>query len=230
MARENTKELILEKAFTLFAERGYHAVSVRDIAASVGIKDASLYNHFSGKQALFDAILEEAITRLRGYFEPRGVLVFAEDSTDAYERLSLGEITELILATFQPFFEDPFIVQLRHLLVMSQFESDAAVEAYRLVFVERPLELQRTVFERFMDVGEFVPGDASQMSIEFYGPVFLLLHAEVPWDEVAPRITAHVAQFTNTHRNVSFIKNSVGDGENSGEKDRTFSTEESEGL
>ena len=29
---------------------------VRDIAAAVGIKDASLYNHFSGKQAIFDAM------------------------------------------------------------------------------------------------------------------------------------------------------------------------------
>ncbi|MEA5020841.1 MAG: TetR/AcrR family transcriptional regulator [Gordonibacter sp.] len=230
MGRENTKELILEKAFALFAERGYHAVSVRDIAASVGIKDASLYNHFSGKQALFEAILEGAITRLRGYFEPRGVLVFAEDSTDAYERLSLGEITELILATFQPFFEDPFIVQLRHLLVMSQFESDVATKAYRLVFVERPLELQRTVFERFMAIGEFVPGDASQMSIEFYGPVFLLLHAEVPWDEAAPRITAHVVQFTDAYRKVSYVTDPAGNGENSDEKDGTASTRESEGL
>ncbi len=82
MGRENTKELIREKAFTLFAERGYHAVSVRDIAASVGIKDASLYNHFSGKQALFDAILEGAITRLRGYFEPMTAPVTEADCNE----------------------------------------------------------------------------------------------------------------------------------------------------
>ncbi|MEG0459963.1 TetR/AcrR family transcriptional regulator [Gordonibacter sp.] len=200
MARENTKERILEEAFALFAERGYHAVSMRDIAAAVGIKDASLYNHFPGKQALFEAILEGAIQRLRSHFEPRGVLVCVEDDKGAYERLSLEGLTDLVLATFQPFFEDSFIVRLRRLLVISQFESEMAAQAYRLVFVERPLALQRTVFEHLMATGEFVRDDAVQMAVEFYGPVFLLLHAGVPWGEAAPRIAAHLAQFAGTRR------------------------------
>ena len=46
MRGKDTKERIVEEAFALFASRGFHAVSVRDIAAAVGIKDASLYNHF----------------------------------------------------------------------------------------------------------------------------------------------------------------------------------------
>ena len=43
MRDRDTKGRIVEAAFGLFAERGYHAVSVRDIAAAVGVKDASLY-------------------------------------------------------------------------------------------------------------------------------------------------------------------------------------------
>ena len=42
MREGNTKARIVEAAFGLFAEQGYHAVSVRDIAAAVGVKDASL--------------------------------------------------------------------------------------------------------------------------------------------------------------------------------------------
>ena len=58
MKQETTRQRILDKALELFAARGYDAVSVGEIAAAVGIKAPSLYNHFSGKRAIFDAILE----------------------------------------------------------------------------------------------------------------------------------------------------------------------------
>lgn len=58
MKQEDTKKKILDKALELFSQRGYDAVSVGEIAAAVGIKAPSLYNHFSGKQAIFEAIVE----------------------------------------------------------------------------------------------------------------------------------------------------------------------------
>ena len=58
MKQEDTKQRILEKALELFSAQGYDSVSVGEIAAAVGIKAPSLYNHFSGKQAIFDAIVE----------------------------------------------------------------------------------------------------------------------------------------------------------------------------
>ena len=53
-----TKEKITEEALTLFAEKGYKGTSVKNIADAVGIKDASLYNHFKSKQEIFDSIVE----------------------------------------------------------------------------------------------------------------------------------------------------------------------------
>jgi len=37
---------------------------MRDIAAQVGLNPASLYNHFSGKQALYEAVLERGLAPL----------------------------------------------------------------------------------------------------------------------------------------------------------------------
>ncbi len=200
--RGDTKVRIVNEAFALFAERGYHAVSVRDIAAAVGIKDASLYNHFPSKKAIFDAILEEGIGRLRAYFEPRGILVEVHDDARSYGGMPMEALTARIMDTFQPFFEDAFLVQLRHFLLLSQFESEEASAAYRLVFVERPLDLQRTVLEHLMATGEFDRADAAQMAVEFYGPVFLLMHAERTWEDAAPRIAAHLDHFVKNHRAV----------------------------
>ncbi|QBJ95763.1 TetR/AcrR family transcriptional regulator [Rhodococcus sp. ABRD24] len=47
---------ILSAAARCFAEQGYHTVGMREIATAVGIKGASLYNHFSSKEEIMYAI------------------------------------------------------------------------------------------------------------------------------------------------------------------------------
>ena len=84
MRDRDTKGRIVEAAFGLFAERGYHAVSVRDIAAAVGVKDASLYNHFPGKQAIFDAVLAAQLERTRAVFAAQGVMAAPAEDPDGY--------------------------------------------------------------------------------------------------------------------------------------------------
>lgn len=54
----STATRILDVAEELFAQRGFAAVSVREIAGRVGLNQASIYNHFSSKQALYEAVLE----------------------------------------------------------------------------------------------------------------------------------------------------------------------------
>ncbi|MBF0190581.1 MAG: TetR/AcrR family transcriptional regulator [Magnetococcales bacterium] len=51
---------ILEASLPLFAARGYNGVAMRDIAQTVGITAAALYNHFSGKETLYFKALEYA--------------------------------------------------------------------------------------------------------------------------------------------------------------------------
>ena len=53
-----TKERILLASASLFAKNGYFGVSVKDIANVVGIKPASLYNHYESKEALWKSVLE----------------------------------------------------------------------------------------------------------------------------------------------------------------------------
>jgi AcrR family transcriptional regulator len=49
---------ILEEAAVLFARKGFDAVPMSEIASAVGIKESSLYNHFSGKAAILDALFD----------------------------------------------------------------------------------------------------------------------------------------------------------------------------
>jgi TetR/AcrR family transcriptional regulator len=56
-----TAERILDAAEDLFAEKGYSATSLGDVADRVGIRSPSLYNHFRNKEALYGAVLERLL-------------------------------------------------------------------------------------------------------------------------------------------------------------------------
>ena len=63
VSERDTREHILRRAMSLFAEGGYAGVSVRDVAAGVGMSAAALYHHFPDKQALHLAAMEYAFAR-----------------------------------------------------------------------------------------------------------------------------------------------------------------------
>ncbi|MGW1465927.1 TetR/AcrR family transcriptional regulator [Streptomyces sp. NPDC002308] len=64
----NRRQLIVEAAGRVFSERGYHAASMEEVAAGVGITAAALYRHFPNKYALFaecaDVMVDGLVTAL----------------------------------------------------------------------------------------------------------------------------------------------------------------------
>lgn len=53
---EQTRLQIIEAAYQLFLEQGYHGTSMRQIARRAGIALGGTYNHFSGKEEIFEAV------------------------------------------------------------------------------------------------------------------------------------------------------------------------------
>lgn len=102
---ERTKAAIAAAACRLFAERGYAAVSIPDIAEVVGIAPATLYRHFDSKEALVNHVFAEAkeamMATLATASDPevspreqfgkvwRGLARFADEHPDAFAFLEL---------------------------------------------------------------------------------------------------------------------------------------------
>ena len=51
------RQQIVEEAYRLFATRGYHASSLRDVAAAAGMSQSNLLHHFGSKEELLLAVL-----------------------------------------------------------------------------------------------------------------------------------------------------------------------------
>jgi AcrR family transcriptional regulator len=71
-----TRQCLLEAAQRLFAARGYHGASIRDIVQACSVSNAALYYHFGSKEDLYFEVLGEyvaaAVTQLRNADIGRG--------------------------------------------------------------------------------------------------------------------------------------------------------------
>jgi len=55
--KERTREMILDASYPLFAERGFNAITMKDICEATGLSRGGLYSHFGSTGELFEAIL-----------------------------------------------------------------------------------------------------------------------------------------------------------------------------
>lgn len=58
----------------LFSTKGYNGTSMGDIAEAVGIRKASLYSHFDGKESIFAAIFDDILAEYVNYINDLTVL------------------------------------------------------------------------------------------------------------------------------------------------------------
>ena len=63
------KETIISAAQGLFANKGFHGVSIDEIARAVSVSPAILYRHFDSKQTLYAAVLEKFSGQRQSYVE-----------------------------------------------------------------------------------------------------------------------------------------------------------------
>ena len=64
VSRQPRRELLLQAAATLFAERGFHAVGIDEIGAAAGITGPGVYRHFASKNAILEALCDRAMTQM----------------------------------------------------------------------------------------------------------------------------------------------------------------------
>jgi len=70
---EATKDKILQSAKAEFLEKGFTAASLRTIAANAGLTTGAMYRHFKDKDALFCALVDDAIDNTLTLIKAGGV-------------------------------------------------------------------------------------------------------------------------------------------------------------
>ena len=86
LSGEERRAAILDSALAVFADRGYHASSIDDIAREAGVSKALIYEHFASKQELYAELIEHHADEL---FE-RIATAIAEAGSAGAARLAVG--------------------------------------------------------------------------------------------------------------------------------------------
>lgn len=176
MRQEDTKQKILDEALRLFSERGYDAVSVGEIAQAVGIKAPSLYNHFPGKQAIFEEIVESTAARYEA--DTGKIDIHVQDA--ARDIPVFAEITEdALFAKVRQIFEyslhNDTIRRFRRMMTIEQFRSPELAALYSRRYVDRMIAYHAGIFRALTAAGEICAEDPETLAMLYVSPVLTLI-------------------------------------------------------
>jgi AcrR family transcriptional regulator len=90
---EATRAQLIAIATSLFASRGYEDTSIEAVLREAGVSRGSLYHHFAGKEALFEAVLEDVEVRVGG-----AVIAAAADAAGPVAALRAGFLAWIRIA------------------------------------------------------------------------------------------------------------------------------------
>lgn len=171
LKEKSTKERILEEALKLFSHSGYMGTSMNDIAAGLGVTKAALYKHYKSKQEILDSIVERMnqmdAERVKKYDMPEGKM---KEVIAGYKDTAFDKIKQFTRVQFLHWTEEEFPCCFRKMLTLEQYRDPEMARLYQNYLAQGPLSYIETVFEGLTHNSK----DASQLALDFYGPIFLL--------------------------------------------------------
>lgn len=164
---ENTKEEILLVSLHLFAQDGYEAVSVSQIAGELGITKGALYRHYQSKRDIFDHILARMEQGDGKQAESHDMpQERKEDASETYQELSFADFMAYSRSMFAYWTEDDFASSFRKMLTLEQFRNAEMQELYQQYLVSGPVAYVKDLFESM----KF--DSALEKAVQFYATMF----------------------------------------------------------
>ena len=145
VAQELSRERILEEARQLFAEHGYHTLTMRSIAKAMGYSHGALYYHFKEKAELFYALVNKDFHML------------LEKQKEMLSRTRMGkkgQLQKLMLEFIRFGLENPYHYEIMFMI------NDTELQMYSRTLQAQCLDLFSTVVRSAMLVQ---PGNEQKM-------------------------------------------------------------------
>ncbi len=117
----NRRQEIAEKALELFSVNGYEATSLSMIADAVGIRKASIFNHYSNKQAILDDLISMILRNLDEHSVFSKADWDNEEFTSRFRGMNAESASEMVIRQVELITTDESISRARKMLVLEQF-------------------------------------------------------------------------------------------------------------
>ena len=163
LSAEKTKQLILDVALRQFAQRGYSAVSIRNICKEVGIKESTVYYHFKNKQDILDSLVEEFQA-----MADRMNQMLASGFKDAeLHKIEDNNFLQIGRMYYIDFLNNERIFQFVSILMIEQQNSPWLGELFGQLMFEQPIEMQTQYFTLLIEMEYLKDLHARELAVAY---------------------------------------------------------------
>ncbi|MDE6005883.1 MAG: TetR/AcrR family transcriptional regulator [Oscillospiraceae bacterium] len=164
----DTKEKILYNSLEMFSKLGYNAVSVRDIAKTVNIKESSIYYHFKNKQEILDSMVKKYEDHIKELTNILNTSIADMDSSIPFSFESMKAYY------FEQYLFDPFCNQMMRFMMIEQFHNETMQVLYDRYLFELPETIQTGTFLMMSRMGIISEQQARMISRSFFTEMTML--------------------------------------------------------
>jgi AcrR family transcriptional regulator len=160
-AHEDKRKLLLAAAVRVFAQKGYHACRVGDIAKDAGVAYGLLYHYFSSKEEVLETIFRETWTQMLQAIE-------AVEELGEPARVQVRKVIAIVLRSWQL---DPDLIRVLVREITRSPHVQQEIEEIRHAF-----DALERIIRRGQEQGDFRPElDARLASQILYGALEQIL-------------------------------------------------------
>ena len=163
---KSTKNKILDVSIDLFSQRGFDAISVREIAREVGIRESSIYNHYKNKEAILDTVIEYFMSELAQSGPPEEEMEKLMETPETFFDVGAKAFIERM--------SEPKTEKIWRIISIELYHNEKIRNFYKKVLLEEPIIIWEEIFTKMMEKGVIKPVDPKKMAYEyFYFAIYL---------------------------------------------------------
>ncbi|MBC2860104.1 TetR/AcrR family transcriptional regulator [Stappia sp. 28M-7] len=167
---------IIDAGLQEFAENGFAATRLEDVAKRAGVVKGTIYRYFSSKEELFEAALASRITPF--FDDVAGLVAAYPGSSEELVRTALPRI-------YKALFEDGLHVLMR-IIITEGGRFPAIAELYHRRVISRGQEVIAALVRRGVERGEFRRSALTDLPIVVVAPAVMTIVWKMTFDRFEP--------------------------------------------
>lgn len=156
-----TKERIFEASVNLFSQKGFDAVSMREIGREVGIRESSIYNHYKNKEAILESIINYLISEMEANS-------LTEDEIDKLIAMGPEVFFETGSKAFITGMSNPKTEKIWRILSIEVFHNEKIKKFFIDDLLESPINVWEKIFTKMMKNGLIKDYDPRILAREYF--------------------------------------------------------------
>lgn len=174
--KEARPQEIIAAGLAEFADRGFAATRLEDVAIRAGIVKGTIYRYFGSKEALFEAALSSGMGPA---FETLPELIAGYDgATVDLLRLMIGRLYRILF--------DPDVELLARIIICEGRRFPAVAELYHRMLVNKGRDLLHRIVERGLARGDLLPSPLYATPEVLISPVIMAIVWHMIFDRLDP--------------------------------------------